>query len=200
MKNIIIVICIVITCLLFVGCVGDEDEGTTDTSFSSEAYSESGDTPDLVIKPSDVPDLSLDDHTLYAFSKSESFEFPAEPTLYTGILPHDTRKVGEAATWSDETGHTVTYSIMMYDSDMGLEFTFYDRKRYYEEQGVEHRTCNIGEDCFYMYSSVSDTQSAVNLAALSSNNNVLLNVGIIGEKDKSEDEAIRIAKIIEDRL
>ncbi|MDW7731522.1 MAG: hypothetical protein SCH66_03715 [Methanolobus sp.] len=199
MKNIII-ICIVITCLLFSGCVGGKDEGTTDTSFSSEAYSESGDTPDLVIKPSDVPGLSFDYHSFYAFSISDSFEFPAEPIMYTDTLPQDTRKVGEAAVWDDETGHTMGYSIMMYDSDLGLEFNFYDRKRYYEEQGVEHRTCNIGKDCYYMYSLESDNQAAVSLVALSSNDNVVLSVAIIDEKDKSEDEAIRIAKIIEGRL
>ncbi|WP_406656636.1 hypothetical protein V7O62_12355 [Methanolobus sp. ZRKC2] len=222
-KNILMIF-ILIACLLFSGCVSSEDEGISEASFSSETDSESYPAPDLIIKPSDVPGLTLDDYFFYAAPKSDIYTYnSSRGSKYTDALPLVTRNVGEKSYWIDKSGRAVSVEIEKFDSDEGLEFMF---KRGYEWieifktameeqdvqlQGAEYDTdtCNIGTNGFYSCSSPSEESdiSYANLSDIShtdlifmTSNNELVTVNVMDEKGKDLDEAIRIAKIIEDRL
>ncbi|WMW25756.1 hypothetical protein RE474_03285 [Methanolobus sediminis] len=188
----LLIICILIACLLFSGCVGNEDESTSETS-------EIGQVPDLIIKPSDVPGFTLDDYTFLAVSKSNSYEFGNSTTPYTDTLPSGTRNVGETSVWSDATEHKISCSIEKYDSDIGLTEYIDKEEEAASKSGHTYGTCTIGDICFYRYVEPYPGIIITWLSVITSNNE-LIRVTIVDENDKSLDEAIRIATIIEGRV
>lgn len=222
--NNMLIITIVITCLLFSGCAGDE--GPSETSLSSEANSSSAQNPDLIIKPGDVPEFTLDEYSFYAVPKNYSYELPdfnlensSYVEQYTDSLPLGTRNVGEMSRWVNEFGYEVTVSITKFDSDLGFESLDADKnalKNISERrEDTEYGTGSIGIDCYY-YTITSgsldeDYKSYMDYALVcfrTSNHEivgVIVDYDVIGVADKEEkgeslNKAIRIAKIIEARM
>jgi hypothetical protein len=201
---------ILIIFLLFSGCVGGEDESTPETD------SESGTTHDFIIKSSDLPGLTLNGYFFYATPESDIYTFNSSPgSKYTDALPSGTRNVGEKSYWMDESGkHAVAVEIEKYDSDEGLESIF---KNGYEWMEIirkvdpqdanlpwaeyESDTCNFGTNGYYETKSSLDENdvSRTNILFMTSNNE-LVTINVRDETGKDLDEAMRIAKIVEERL
>ncbi|KAF5417016.1 MAG: hypothetical protein C5S48_01305 [Candidatus Methanogaster sp.] len=102
----LLLICILITSIIFIaGCIGEE-KTDTDTPASSQISQESDDqTPDLILKPNDVPELTLSSSELWAVPKNTLYVVP-QNTLnilgnatnrksYGDTLPIGYRNVGE---------------------------------------------------------------------------------------------------------
>ncbi|MDW7732940.1 MAG: hypothetical protein SCH66_10995 [Methanolobus sp.] len=210
----IMTISIVIACLLFTGCISNEED-TSEASY----YSGSVQTPDFIIKPSDVPGLTLNSYFFYAVPENEIYTSNSSPgSKYTESLPVGTRNVGEKSYWMDESGqHAVAVEIEKYDSDDGLEAMFEHGYEWIEIvrnatehgvdiQGIEYDTydtdaCDIGTNGIYSSKAPSDKPKiSYTTITFMTSNNELVTVNTIDERGKDLDEAIRIAKIVEARL
>jgi hypothetical protein len=201
---------ILIIFLLFTGCVGGEDESTPETD------SESGTTHDFIIKSSDLPGLTLNGYFFYATPESDIYTFNSSPgSKYTDALPSGTRNVGEKSYWINESGqHVVAVEIEKYDSDDGLETIFKNREEWIEmiKNAIEHDaelswaeyetdTCNIGTKGYYESTSpLSDPDISLTMLTFMTSNNELVTINVRDETGKDLDEAMRIAKIVEERL
>jgi hypothetical protein len=206
----VLIYSILIVCLLFSGCVDVEDEST------SEANTVSDNTPDFIIGPDDVPGLILNSYFFYSVPENDLYTRRLYNTSkYTDALPLGTRNVGEKSYWMDESGkHAVAVEIEKYDSDEGLESIF---KNGYEWMEIirkvdpqdanlpwaeyESDTCNFGTNGYYETKSSLDENdvSRTNILFMTSNNE-LVTINVRDETGKDLDEAMRIAKIVEERL
>lgn len=141
----LLIICILIVSLVFIsGCASDEQ--TSSEIITSSQNNQESDTqnPELIIKQSDVPGLTLSSHNFYAVPKStpdvvedfldkrgitevnETIKMMIAmwgPTMalgdseqYTDVLPIGTRNVGQRSKWSDESGRSVVVMLIKFDS------------------------------------------------------------------------------------
>lgn len=205
-----LILFVLLACLLISGCVGGEDESVSETD------SESGITPDVIIDSSDVPGLNLDNYYFYAVPESDIYTHNSSSgSTYKDALPSGTRNVGEKSYWMDESGqHAVAVEIERYDSDEGLEAMFENGKEWMEIlrkldpqdanlpwAEYEDDTCNFGTNGYYQTKSSLDEPdiSRTNILFMTSNNE-LVTINVRDETGKDRDEAMRIAKIVEERL
>lgn len=206
--NKILIFSILLICLLFSGCVDIDDKQISGVASDSLTDSKSVQTPDLIVKTSDFPTMTLEDCHFMAASNSESFNILRGQNYtrrsYTDVLPTDTRNVGESSTWSDKSGHKVMVDVYKSDLDSDFEEDWKEYKKHYSDMAapidqVKYDTLSIGTDCFYT-TVASDTNSEITCLDFISPENILIHITVVGENDKTLDEAIRIAKIVEDRL
>lgn len=205
-----LILFVLLACLLISGCVGDEDESTSETD------SESGITPDFIIEPDDVPGLTLNSYFFYAVPEDDLYTRRLyNASKYTDVLPAGTRNVGEKSYWIDESGqHAIAVEIEKYDSDEGLEAIFENGKEWMEiirkaeKQDAnlpwseyETDTCNFGTNGYYESKSSLDEPDISHTSLLfMTSNNELVTINVRDEPGKDLDEAMRIAEIVEERL
>lgn len=209
--------CILIMSIIFIaGCIGEEktDIGTTASSQISPEYEDQ--TPDLILKPSDVPGLTCDRYSFLAIPKNTPHEYGdrSESIEYEDILPIGYRNVGEHSSWMDQLGRRVTVSLHKLDSSPSEFIEAYtnnkdqfekDREEYYlkltETNGCDYDWGDpyIGDWSNYLGTTNQNTLiQEISLQFIHKNNWV--EVSVIDEEGKSKKEAIRIAKIIKSRL
>lgn len=201
MKNSLI-ICILIVSVIFIsGCTGD---GQTDADDLS---------PDLIIKPSDVPGLTLDDgYTFYAVEVNTVFVDGGKFDRYTDNLSTGYRNVGEKSKWEDQSGRILRVELLKYDSNFGLENIISQMKYVSDtkaeeiksdeaEYGVkiEFGEPNIGNHSFYVSSTDVETGVQSTNVYFVYNNNIAV-VDVTDKGKKSYNDAIRISKLMISKL
>lgn len=145
MKRLLLTCILIMGSIFITGCIGEE-KTDTDTPASSQISPESDDqTPDLILKPSDVPGLTLIEHHFKAVPKSNEYNFSMlqidkinETTLlyvfalpggiihqaseYQTVLPLGTRNIGQYSLWGDESGRKIEVCLVKIDSDSFSEY------------------------------------------------------------------------------
>jgi len=144
MKKLLIIGILILSVILISGCTSDE-QASSDISTSSQSNQKSDtQNPELIIKQSDVPGLTLSSYNFYAVPKStpdmsiddfnitEVNETTAMIVLmlpnllsssriydlqtYGNVLPLGTRNVGQISSWKDESGREVSAYLIKFDS------------------------------------------------------------------------------------
>jgi len=212
-KSLIILICILIMGIVFIsGCTSD-DKTNSETLTNSQS-NEKSDTqnPDLIIKQSDVPGLTLYSYSFLAFPKNAVYDWApnGSRTEYQDSLPLGYRDVGEKSEWRDQSGRQVEIQLSKYESYPTTEsmesFTnFADIMEKELEEGRINSDYDWGDPHIGDYSRyiavITDSNIGIQSTRLTfvyNKNHVTMLV--TDEKDKSIKEAIRIAKIIKSRL
>jgi len=137
----LLIICILMVSILFIsGCTSDE-QASSDISTSSQSNQESDtQNPELIIKQSDVPGLTLAGYHYFAVPKStpdysidylnidevnetnllQIFWLPVTGKMnsqnYNNVLPLGTRNIGQYSIWRDESGREVEVELIKFDS------------------------------------------------------------------------------------
>ncbi|KAF5418261.1 MAG: hypothetical protein C5S45_09425 [Candidatus Methanocomedens sp.] len=204
----LLIICILIVSVIFIsGCTSDE-QASSDISTSSQSNQESdAQNPELIIKPSDVPGLTLEEYVLYAVQKNTIYVYGNESdrTRYTNTLRIGYRNVGEESRWYDQSGRFVKIELSKYDSNSGLMELISNMKERYEEikdpEGVksDFGDPNIGDYSLYLSTIDLNTDIQGTFIFFIYKNNYV-NVMVSDEKDESFNEAIRISKLVKSRL
>jgi len=203
----LLIICILIVSIIFItGCTSNE-QANSEISSDYQTIQKS-DTPDLIIKSSDVSGLSLVDYKFYSVSKSGFYDGESRginSKEYTDALPLGNRNVGECSIWKDESGRGVAVDIHKYDSDSGFNKEINELESNIKEsnqldsESKAIGSLNIGDYCYYKYVGASSPDVLhVELVLFHKNNRIYIEVN--DEKEKSLDEATRIAEIVESRL
>jgi hypothetical protein len=215
MKNLLLT-CILIGSIIFIaGCIGDEktDAGTP---ASSQITQESDDqTPDLILKPSDVPGLTLGSYVFRAVQKNALYTSDdswTDTKEYKDALPIGYRNVGETSSWSDQSGRALTIMLLKYDSYIDTASTdnyaadAADRYEKELEKGIlstgyerDWGDPHVGDYSFYVATTDPNTSIQTTKITFACNNYVAV-VFFTDEEGKSKKEAIRIAKVIKSRL
>lgn len=197
--------------IMISGCVSNEPKAT-DTKTSTEVQSiEKSDvqTPDLIIKPSDVSGFTLKYYLYLALPKSKPLNTVPIDILYYNsapygfysyedTLPVGTRYVGQSSYWIDDSKRVVMVRVVKFDSSSGL-------KDYFLVNRSKMVTCedpgnpNIGDNSAYC-NSPDATGDVVTTKLEFSRSNYYVYVYIKDDATKSLSEAIRIAKVVEGRL
>ena len=140
--------CILIMSIIFIaGCIGEE-KTNTETPASSQISQESDDqTPDLILKPSDVPGLTLRQYHFLAVPKSTEPIFSKWPYYeinetnffvifilpyvhemnglsieYQTAIPLGMRNYGQYSEWGDESGRRIEVHLVKFDSTSVSEY------------------------------------------------------------------------------
>ncbi|MCX9025132.1 MAG: hypothetical protein OIN85_03435 [Candidatus Methanoperedens sp.] len=205
-------------CIFFVGivfmtgCIGGEKATNSNTSMDSQ-------TPDLIIKQSDVLGFSLWDFKFISVPKSSSYNYTAQQQGSSEVtkdtkIPVGNRYVGQVSTWIDhQTQREVGVVVRNFDADSGFK-EFFDNlsiqcnetiksgkwKNSENNLDVGCGSPNIGDNSFYNYKIVRDAPYVKTVGLDFSHGNHFVQIVVIEENGKSLDEAMRIAKIIESRL
>lgn len=124
----LLLICIIFAGIVFVaGCIGGEKATNSKTSIDSQ-------TPDLIIKKSDVPGLSLRDFKFISIPQSISYNYTSQQqgsvveTRDTKV-PVGNRNVGKVSTWIDhQTRREVGVVVKNFDVDSNFK-EFFDSLR-----------------------------------------------------------------------
>ena len=205
-----LILFILLACLLISGCVGEEDEST------SEADTLPDNAPDFIIEPDDVSGLTLNSYFFYAVPENDLYTRRLyNASKYTDDLPSGTRNVGEKSYWMDESGqHAVAVEIEKYDSSEGLESIFENGKEWMEilRKAEQHEanlpwaeyetdTCNFGTNGYYeSKSSLDEPDISYTSLIFMTSDNELVTINVRDDAGKDLDEAFRIAEMVEDRL
>jgi len=213
----LLIICILIVSVIFIsGCTSDE-QVSSDVSTSSQSNQESDtQNPELIIKQSDVPELTLKVYGFHAVPKNTVYTFDTQSSDgrgYTDTLELGYRNVGEHSTWQDQSGRSIVFILKKFDSNMGLieymnTLKIYDTmsKEQLKAQGeafgvknIDFGNPNIGDNSYYLSSTniITDIETT-SITFIHKNN--LVSVGVTDEKDESYNKAIRIAKLVKSRL
>ncbi|MDP2217390.1 MAG: hypothetical protein Q8J68_08900 [Methanolobus sp.] len=210
LKNMFIIY-VLIACVLFSGCMGVDNKEVSEASFVSQTNSESTQVPDFIVKPEDVPGFNLLAYIIYSVPESDSFELSDIPKIegnltshYPFASPKGVCNVGEATIWIDQSERGVSASIYKFDSDLGIDEHFVYVKKIIDgkipaSEVVEFGSCSIGTECYYNRIEQRSGFFTTQLTFFTSNNEMVI-VGVTDDKEKSLDEAIRIARIVEGRL
>ena len=201
MKKSLIIFMLVVSVIFISGCTGD---GQTDADALS---------PDLIIKPSDVPGLTLDDgYTFYEVQTDTTFVDGGKFDRYKENLSVGYRNVGEKSKWEDQSGRVLRVELLKYDSNFGLENIISQMK--YEsdtrteeikqdeaEYGVKigFGDPNIGNNSFYVSSTDVETGIQSTNVFFVFNNNIAV-VDVTDDGKKSYNDAIRISKLMVSKL
>ena len=207
----ILIICVLIISFVFISGCTIEDKTNSETFSDSQINQQSDtETPDLIIKPRDVPGLSLEYYTFTAVPKSSIFTKDShnfeEIEKYEDVLPLGTRNVGESSIWRDKSGRELWVGGSKFDSISGLKEEIEtmqqnaelakDRESMNDVDIFNFGDPNIGDTSFY--TEAGSDVIRTDLTFIYKNNYV--SIMNLDEKAKSKNEAIRIAKIIKNRL
>jgi hypothetical protein len=216
-----LLMCIIFVGIVFVaGCIGGEKATNSKTSIDSQTNQKSDtQTPDLIIKQSDVPGLALWDFNFISVPKSSSYNYTSQQqgsvveTRDTKV-PVGNRNVGQVSTWIDhQTRREVGVVVKNFDTDSGFK-EFFDSLlircdetikagKWKNSENVLDVGCgspNIGDNSFDNYIISIDAPDFKTVGLDFSQRNYFVQITVVDKKEKSLDEAIRIAKIIKSRL
>ena len=238
-----LIICILIVSVIFISGCTSEEITNSETSIDSQNNQQSDtQNPELIIRQSDVPGLSLNGYNFYAVPKSTpeiglddyNIDEVNETNLmlilwmpgrglsnsqeYDNVLPVGTRNVGQSSTWKDESGREVKVTLAKFDSsksfhnyyaeawDFLVDYANQNPKKFSDSGPITMDDINnkvdlsIGDYCYYTskQNQYNPDVQETSLIMLYENNYVLITVK--DEVGESENNAIRIAKKIKNRL
>ncbi|MCG7849663.1 MAG: hypothetical protein MIO93_10855 [ANME-2 cluster archaeon] len=208
MKKILIISILIIGIVFISGCTS-EDNTKSETSTSTQSNQESdSQNSELIIKPSDVPELRLLSYQYFAYPKSESWVEVITPhavpgKYYEDTLPIGYRYAGQLSTWGDDSGRRVNFVLAKYDSNSGFLDHFNEIKQYGNTKkenpdsykNFEDGDPKIGENSYY--STEKDIVETTQLEFTHENDHIYI---LVTDEANTLNEAIRLAKIIESRL
>jgi len=201
MEKLLLLILISIMGILVAGCISGETK--TDTK-----------TQSIIINQMDVPGLSLKEYYFMSIPESRTFIYGKGDDSgnvnglekYNDALPKGARHIGQSSYWADESGRKVRVLLLWYDSSTEFRDIFVKTLDNYkqhskelEDQGVEVDDPDIGDYSFYYISPDSQPEN-LNVRLYFTYKNYYTKIEVIDIKDKSLDNAIRIAEIVEKRL
>ena len=210
-----LIICILIISIVFIsGCTSDE-QANSEISTSSQSNQESdSQNPELIIKQSDVPGLTLEKYNFAAVPKNTAYtlNYQGDGKSYTDTLELGYRNVGEYSTWQDQSGRSVQVTLMKCDSNMGFveymnSFKMYDNaskeqlKSMEETSGgtIDFGNPNIGDNSYYISGIDINTGIESTIVIIIHKNN-FVTVAVTDEKGEGYNKAIRIAKLVISKL
>ncbi|MCZ7382478.1 MAG: hypothetical protein O8C64_13025 [Candidatus Methanoperedens sp.] len=206
-----LLMCVIFVGIVFVtGCIG-EKATNSNTSIDSQ-------TPDLIVKQSDVPGLGLWDFKFISIPKSSSYNYTAQQQgnveeTRDKKVPVGNRYVGQVSTWIDhQTQREVGVVVKNFDADSGFK-EFFDSLlircdettkagKWKNSENVLDAGCGspFGNNSFDNYIIYQDAPDMKTVGLDFSQRNYFVQITVVDKKEKSLDEAIRIAKIIKSRL
>lgn len=200
----------VIMGIVFVaGCIGGEKATDTKTSTDAQTNQKTvADTSDLIIQQSDVPGLTMSSFNYIAFPKSSSLieidqnilitsGMQREMKIYEDTLPLGTRNVGQQSNWKDNFGRIVMVRLIKFDTNPKFnQDILKSRINNCANKGYQ----NIGDISLCTSGSPSDSPDVVITSLIFTYKNYFIFLYVKDEKEKSESEALRIAKIVKGRL
>lgn len=212
--NKLLLTCILIVSILFsAGCIGEEKTDTETPASQQITQKSDTQTTDLILKPSDVPGLTLDpDYRFWAVPKNTLFIYDntVDRQGYRDTLPIGYRNVGERFTWRDQSGREVEIILTRYDSDPNSKLIelFTDLEDNFEEGFLAGRKQQpnidyewgdprIGDYSWHYTSTDQSTGIQTTIIWLLHSDNYMM---IVVTDEEGKKEAIRIAKIIKSRL
>jgi len=212
----LLLICIVIVGIVFVaGCIGGKK--ATNSIESQTQPKSNTQIPDLIIKQSDVPGLTLKEYNFIEVPKNISFNYTAysegvPQVEYKDVLRIGFRNSGQDSKWMDMSGpRGLDVVFRKFDSNDGIEKLFADKQLYCENikagkiqtDEYSNNGCaspNIGDKSFYTYYTYRNNRYIEATEVLFVRRNYLVIVKVGDLKGESVNESIRIAKIVERRL
>lgn len=216
MKKLFIISILFFSAFFISGCISDEKTNSETSPDSQINQNLDTQSVDLIIKSKDVLGLTLSQNykflavpknTLYVYGDNG-----IDQKRYTNTLPIGYRNVGEESTWRDQSGRQVTVTLFKYDSNSELIELISNTKEYWDstkeewkdaevENGVklDFGESNIGDYSHYISSTDINTDIQGTTITFVYKNN-LATIFVTDEKDKSFNEAIRIAKLVKNRL
>ncbi len=211
MKKLLFICFFIIGFFLVAGCIRGEKSINPKISTISQLNQKSDtQTPELIIKPGDAAGLALTDFRFYAFPQNSPYNITNYYNIieYKDVLPVDNRNVGQMSVWKDNSGREISIELMKLDSNSRFKGYFDIKTKYFEEKkngkqdvldaGVGHP--NIGDSSYYYYAVPRNEPDTAGTRLEFARKNYIGLIRITDNKDKSLNEAIRIAKIVESRL
>lgn len=202
MKKLLPILIIIIGIVFVAGCIGGEK--ATD----SQNQKSGTQTPELIIKPGDVPGLTMSRFYYIAFPISSSLieidskmghfrSMSPEMRMYEDTLPLGTRNVGQDSYWNGSSGRQVQIRAIKFDSNPKFNEGYY---KTFSNNCVNKGFQNLGDITFCDSGSLSNSPDVMVTSLRFTYKKYFIFVYVTDEKDKSESEALRISKIIKSRL
>lgn len=209
-------ICIIITGIVFIsGCIGGEKSIDSKTSTDSQTNPKSdSQATDLIVKPDDIPGLTIKEFNFYSVPKSievihDGLNGPGIPLReYTDTLPVGTKKVGELLDWKDDAGRQGRVMYIKYDSTKNFS-TWTDWQfsqstlKSWKDKGsiIDYGNPKIGDFSIWVESEdVKNNPDVLRTEVVYTYKTFIVKLRVVDEKEKSRNEALRIARLIKDRL
>ena len=218
----LLLICILVMSIIFItGCIGEEKPDTGTLSTSQNNQQSNSQTTELLLKQNDLLGYALKSYSFKAYPKVTEFYLNNQNflTKYSGVLPEGKRNVGQSMEWQEmvDQGLTVTVDLTKYDSNSGFEdyleltenimheslnkLDSEKKEEFIIGYGFEEGNPDIGDHSYYKSMAYAGPSTGIHATYLTFYyKNYLCQITVLDAKDKSKNEAIRIAKIIESRL
>ena len=209
MKKLLPILIIIIGIVFVAGCIGGEkaNDSKSSTISQSNQISETQ-TPELIIKQSDVPGFTMSRFYYIAFPKSSSLieidsrighfrSMAPEMRMYEDTLPLGTRNAGQDSYWNDSSGHQVQIRMIKFDSNPKFNEGYY---KTFSNNCANNGFQNLGDITFCDSESLSNSPDVKVTSLRFTYKKYFIYIYIMDEEVKSEIEALRISKIIKSRL
>ena len=208
MKKLLPILIIIIGIVFVAGCIGGEKAIDSKSSTYSQTNQESEtQTPELIIKPGDVPGLTMSRFYYISFPISGSLieidskmghfrSMSPDMRMYEDNLPLGTRNVGQDSYWNG-SGQQVQIRMIKFDSNPKFNEGYY---KTFSNNCVNKGFQNLGDITFCDSDSLSNSPDVKITSVRFIYKKYFIFVYVTDEKDKSESEALRISKIIKSRL
>ena len=209
--NKLLTICILIITVVFIsGCTSDEKT-------NSETSTGDAQIPDVVIKSDVVDGIPFRYSFLYVVPQNNEIKFngisfPESFNKSDDVPPDGTKKVGENWEWDDGEGRISKVIYIKYDStDNFLTWTdgLLSDAKYWKMKGttIDYGNPEIGDFSIWTESKEIDYGKSEEIdknihatESIFTYTTLWVRLSVIDDKDKSRDEALRIAQLIKDRL
>lgn len=211
MKKLLIICILIITVVLISGCTSDEKS-------NSETSTGDAQIPDVIIKSDDVHGIPFKYSLLYVVPQNNNITFNGisfpdlDATKSDDVLPAGTKKVGENWYWDNGEGRMSHIIYIKYDStDNFITWTdglLFDVKDW-KSKGtlIDYGNPEIGDFSIWTESDEIDYGKSEEIdknihatEVIFTYKTFIVRLSVIDDKEKSRDEALRIARLIKDRL
>lgn len=186
------------------GCVTDEKTATVETLGQ-------------LIRPSDLPEMTLISQNYMSVPNGSEFNISAYQsksiyvTTYYDSTPNGSRNIGENFLWRNESGKQIQVGYMRYDTADGFNDFFEKQERAClnrtpkasEVSAPPEKVCHIseiGDHGIYLSQVSSDMPDITKTLMQFSRNNYFIAIVVDDENNKSVNETLSIAGIIDSRL
>jgi len=221
MKKLLLICILIMGAIFITGCIGEEKPDTETLSTSQDNQQPNSQTTELLLKQNDLQGYALTSYSFKAYPKVTEFYLNNQKflTKYSDVLPEGKRNVGQSMEWQEmaDQGLTVTADLTKYDSNSGLEdyleltetmmheslneLGSEKKEEFITGYGFEEGNPDIGDHSYYKSMAYAGPSTGIHATDLTFYyKNCLCQITVLDAKDKSKNEAIRIAKIIESRL
>lgn len=207
-------------CIIFVGvilisgCIGGEKTSSETSQVSPTTQQSDTQNHDLILKLSDLPEgFKFDNYNSknYAVPKSCVVNYwnaspGCEIREYHDNLPIGNRLFGSKLGYFDNYGRGIDVDYEIYDTNAGLREaidqmkTAADYQAKERGQDIKMGNPNIGEYSLWIAGNRTDNPDIIDTVISFVDKNSLVKIKVEDEKDKSLNEAMRIAKIVDSRL